>query len=110
MKMIVLVSLLFSFSSFAKEMNFSCKATYNMETVLDTKATLGEQKVNFGGFDNFNYSLSQQADGKIELQSYDVSEPSRSYAVASVKNPGDYVELSIWNRNFVMGVRCTLHN
>lgn len=110
MKFVILASLLFSFTSFAKDMNLSCKASFNMETVFESEVTLGNEKVNVGEFENFIYFVTQKADGRVELQSHDMDEPSRSYATASLKNVGDYVELSIWNRAYIMDVRCTLLN
>lgn len=98
-----------SVSAFAHETTLQCKATYNLDTVLETAVTLGhsERNKSFGEFENFQFFLTDKENGIIELQSYNNLDPSRSYATAKISEPGSYVELSIWTRDFLLEVRCT---
>lgn len=98
-----------SFSSFAHETTLQCKATYNLDTVLETQVTLGHGEVNkaFGEFQGFQFFLSDKGNSTIELQSLNSYEPSRSYATAKINEAGTFVELSIWTRDFILEIRCT---
>lgn len=98
-----------SVSAFAHETTLQCKATYNMDTVLETAVTLGhsERNKSFGEFEGFQFFLSDIGSGVVELQSYNNMEPSRSYATAKISEAGSFVELSIWTRDYLLEVRCT---
>lgn len=98
-----------SISAFAHETKLQCKATYNMDTVLETEVTLGhsERNKSFGEFEAFQFFLTDVGNGIIELQSLNNNEPSRSYATAKMAEAGSYVELSIWTRDYLLEVRCT---
>jgi|SRR5690606_399278 len=110
MKLLVTALFLLTSVAFAEAQTFHCKATYNLETALDEKVNLESKPVTFGSAEAFNFHLQKKADGRIELQASNMEEPSRSYATASMKNPGDNVELSVWTNFYVMEVRCTLMN
>jgi len=98
-----------SVSAFAHETTLQCKATYNMDTVLETAVTLGhsERNKSFGSYEGFQFFLSDMGSGIVELQSLNSNEPSRSYATAKISEAGSFVELSIWTREFILEVRCT---
>lgn len=98
-----------SLTAFAQETKLQCKATYNLDTVLETEVTLGhsERNKSFGEFEQFQFFLSDNGNNVIELQSLNNNEPSRSYATAKIAEAGSYVELSIWTRDFLLEVRCT---
>lgn len=112
MKLMIAGILLLSSTAFAKEMKFDCRTSFNGQVVGRTMVPLMNQRspMPFAKFESFSYFLAPKADGKIELQSFNIADPSRSYASASIKVPGDYVELSIWNNAYLMEVRCTLAN
>lgn len=98
-----------SLSSFAQETTLQCKATYNLDTVLETAVTLaqGETNKSFGSFEGFEFFLSDKGNSTLELQSLNSYDPSRSYATAKVNEAGTFVELSIWTRDFLLEIRCT---
>ena len=97
-----------SFSAFA-ETKLQCKATYNLDTVLETEVTLNnsERNKSFGEYEGFQFFLSDNGNNIVELQMLNIYEPSRSYATAKISEAGSFVELSIWNREFLLEVRCT---
>lgn len=105
------LALLLTLGSFAvaAETKLQCKATYNMDTVLETEVTLGhaERNKSFGEFEGFQFFLSDNGNNVVELQTLNIYEPSRSYATAKITEAGSFVELSIWNREFLLEVRCT---
>ena len=107
MKFLTLASLFFVSSAFAQNQNFQCKATYNLETVVDEKVSLEKSVVTFGSYEAFKFHLQKKADGRIELQASNMDEPSRSYATATMNKAGDNVELSVWTNFYMMEVRCT---
>lgn len=110
MKKLMIASLL-ALSSTAVFANttLNCKATYNLETVFETEVQLakGERNKSFGGFEAFQFFLSDNGNNVIELQSLNNTDPSRSYATAKISDAGSFVELAIWTRDFLLEVRCT---
>lgn len=110
MKIILLVfPLIVSFGAFGRGHNLSCTASYNSEKVLETSFTLNpkERNKSFGEIEGFEFLVSENSDDVIELQAYNMYEPSRSYATANLSQPSSFVELSIWKREFLMEVKCT---
>lgn len=85
-----------------------CKALYNNETVLAHEVEVKNERATFGEFDEFTFYLTAKNDNKVELQSYNAADPSRSYATAILKDAGDVVELSIWNNFHILDVQCKL--
>ena len=111
MKIITIaLGLLVSTMSFAKEYKLSCEARHNYDLVVQTEVTLGEKERNksFGVFNEFEFFLSSNGNDIIELQTLNNYDPSRSYATAKMTEAGSIVELSIWRRDFLLEVRCTL--
>ena len=105
----LITSILFLTSiAFAEAQTFQCKATYNLETAFDRKINLEDTPITFGEAEAFNFHLQRKDDGRIELQASNMEEPSRSYATALIKNPGDNVELSVWTNFYIIEARCTL--
>lgn len=107
MKWILILATFISANAFA---NFHCEVSYNLETVLAGEAELKNSKIQLGEFQQFRFYLSKKNDGKVELESYNMEDPSRSYAASFVKEIGDTVELSIWNNFHIMTAKCTLAN
>ena len=110
MKYILLVcSLFMSLGAIAGGLNLSCVATYNSTKVLETSFTLNpkERNKSFGEIEGFEFLVSENSTEVIELQAYNMYEPSRSYATANLSQPSSFVELSIWKREFLMEVKCT---
>jgi hypothetical protein len=107
MKFLALATLILTSSAFAQSQNFHCKATYNLETVVNEKVSLDKSPVTFGSYEAFKFHLQKKADGRVELQASNMDEPSRSYATSNIKNAGDNVELSVWTNFYMMEVHCT---
>lgn len=110
MKIILLVfPLLVSFGALASGHKLTCIASYNSEKVLETSFTLNpkERNKSFGEIESFEFFVSENSDEMIELQAYNINEPSRSYATANLSKLSSFVELSIWKREFLMEVKCT---
>lgn len=110
MKIIFCVfAVIMSFPALAAGHKLSCEATYNSEKVLETSFTLNpkERNKSFGEFEGFEFLISENAGELIELQAYNMYEPSRTYATAKLIETNSFVELSIWKREFLLEVRCT---
>lgn len=93
----------------SSEMNLKCTAIHNLDKVMETEIKLKQtdkEKV-IGEFEGFKFMVSSKGDNLIEIQSLNLDEPSRSYATGKVDNHGSYVELSVWNRNYILDFRCT---
>ncbi len=110
LKSLIVLSALLSSQAFAKDLNLKCVATYNADKVLETELTLasGARSISFGEAQGFDFFLTHTGDNTVELQALNIDEPSRSYATAKLTDSSSFVELSIWKREFIMEVRCTL--
>lgn len=107
-KFITLFALVSAFN--ANAMDLSCTALHNMDIVLDTKISVqeGERNKSFGEYDQFRFFVTAAKNNQIEIQSLDLSTPARSYATAKLTEKGSFVELSVWSRDYLLEVRCTL--
>lgn len=110
LKSLIVLSALVSSQAFAKDLNLKCIATYNADKVLEKEVTLatGARSLSFGGVEGFEFFLTHSGENTVELQALNSDEPSRSYATAKLTDAASFVELSIWKREFIMEVRCTV--
>jgi hypothetical protein len=107
--LLVLCALLGS-QAFAKDLNLKCVATYNADKVLEKELTLatGARSLSFGEAEGFEFFLTHSGESTVELQALNIDEPSRTYATAKLTDATSFVELSIWKREFIMEVRCSV--
>lgn len=108
-KFLAPLTLMFSLSSFASVYELNCTASHNMDKVIDTKVTVqdGERNKNFGEYDQFRFFVTATGKNLIEVQSMDLSAPSRSYATSNLSEKGSFVDLSVWTRDYLLEVRCS---
>jgi hypothetical protein len=107
----LLATILATFESFAsRDLNLKCTAIHNLDKVLETEVILKptDKDITFGEYEDFKFIISSKGENTIEVQSLNILEPSRSYATGKLTLPGSFVELSIWNRAYILDVRCTL--
>lgn len=104
-----ILPLMMSFGALGQGHKLSCVASFNSEKVLESTFTLSpkERNKSFGEIDGFEFLVSENSENVIELQAYNMMEPSRSYATANLSQASSFVELSIWKREFLMEVKCT---
>lgn len=107
---LLIVSILIATSAYAQDFQLKCQADYNSDTILDTTVHLKEntKDLKLGGNDQFQFILTNKQGTVVELQVYNRYEPSRTYATSNLSGPSEFVELSIWNRDFILEARCTL--
>jgi hypothetical protein len=107
-RFIFILSLFTSLSAVASPMQLNCVVSYNLGKVFETEVSLseGEKNKTFGAFEQFEFFLSSNANNSVELQSYEMVGPSRSYATAKLSEKGSSVELSVWKREYILDVRC----
>lgn len=111
MKLFTLMSLLtVSSLSYAQNMTLNCKASQNYESMFESVVTLSpnQKNVAVGSVGNFDIIVSSLGDSKVELQAYNVMEPSRTYATAVLTSTTPSITLSVWTREFIMEVSCDL--
>ena len=106
-----LATILATFELWASgDLKLKCIANHNLDKVLETNITLKptDNDKTLGEYEEFKFIISSKGDETIEIQSLNIVEPSRSYATGKLTHPEDFVELSIWNREYILDVRCTL--
>lgn len=110
LKSLLILSVILSFQAFANDLKLKCVATYNSDKVLEKELTLatGVRRLSFGEAEGFEFFLTHSGEATVELQALNIDEPSRSYATAKLTDISSFVELSIWKREFIMEVRCTV--
>ncbi len=108
LKLTVFFLLAFSFSAVAQNLKLICTAKHNLDNVMEKEIILapGVKHIAIGDYQEFRFYLSDKGADIIEVQVYNGSEPSRIYATGKIKEAGDFVEASIWNRDLILDVRC----
>jgi len=94
----------------SRDLNLRCTAIHNLDKVLETEIILKptDKDITLGEYEDFKFIISSKGDETIEVQSLNILDPSRSYATGKLTLPGEFVELSIWNREYILDVRCAL--
>jgi hypothetical protein len=107
----LLATILATFKLWASsELVLKCTAIHNLDKVVETEVNLKptDREKTFGKYEEFKFIISSKGDQTVEIQSLNLIEPSRSYATGKLTHLGDFVELSVWNRDYILDVRCTL--
>lgn len=94
--------------SHASDRNLSCSVSLNLEKVLETQVALPEKASNyqFASLNDFRFFLTDTG-SKIELQIFNPEDPSRSYAIADLKQTRD-IELTLWKREYLLSTKCSV--
>lgn len=110
-KSILFLGALISFQALAKDLDLKCIASHNAQVVLDRNIRLvsGTRGLFIGKAAGLDLILTHSGEYTVELQAFNVYEPSRTYATANISEAGSFVDLSIWKREFVVEARCTAY-
>lgn len=105
---ILLLLALASFAASAAEMTLQCRGYRNYEILLENEVRIGdlEKNIQVGELEEYQIIVSSLGNDKIELQGYNMSEPSRTYATTTMAKAGDMIELAVWKREFLLEVKC----
>lgn len=109
MKTITLIAVsLISLSSFATTLK--CEAYYNLNPVFSAKVDVSdrEQNVRFGDYEEYEFFVSDKGNNVFELQALHVIEPSRSYSTAKLTKDSPSMTLTIWKRESILDLTCSL--
>jgi len=104
----LLISSLLSFSAMATD--FDCRYFHNLREIHSNRVTIapGAKDVVIADFEEYKFFLSSLGDSKYELQSLNVIEPSRTYAVSRLNAANPELGLVIWKREAIIEVNCSL--
>lgn len=104
----IMLALTFSTSIVASE--FTCNIKINNEDVHNTSFEVSEgEKFMFADSSSLKFSLKAMKKEKYELEAFDLSIPSRSYATSMVKEKGDNLSYTLWTRDSLIEVKCELN-
>lgn len=108
MKLVLILATLLSASAFAKDFNLTCESSLNSDKLFEVRVKLpqGERNNLIAKTDEYHFFITSQKDDVVELQVYNSTEPSRSYASGSLSKAKS-VELVIWKRDSLLEARCT---
>lgn len=111
MKTILILTTIFATSHLmaSDDLKLKCTALHNLDKVMETAVNLKQtdkEKV-IGEFEGFKFMISSKGGHLVEIQSLNIEEPSRTYATGKLNSEDSYVELSVWNRNYILDFRCT---
>lgn len=109
MKSFIFLLILLS-PAWAQSQPFHCQMKYNYQPVFEADVNLPHMKSNLsvGKFEQFEIFLSSLGNDKVELQLLDASEPARSYATAFIGLENKMIDLSLWKRDYIIEVNCSL--
>ncbi len=104
-----MIALLLSMTTQAFALNFHCEASKNMDVIVsqDVSLATNERNKSFAEADEFIFYLSDNGKNIVELQTLHIYEPTRSYATALITAPGQFIQLSVWKRDYLLEVICT---
>ena len=88
--------------------DFECSYFQNLSEIHRSTNTVNGKDVQLAAFEEYEFFMSQLPEGKYELQAYNRFEPSRTYAVTRVSAANPDIELTIWKREAIIEVHCTL--
>ena len=100
--------LLVSSVGFAKEqtLKFHCQAKHNFNIVIETDFVIADKSHSqIGEFEDFVIFFNQQ-DQFSELEIYNRSEESRSYAKSALEDGAGKLEFARWTRNYLFEISC----
>lgn len=84
-----------------------CSVKFNTQEVFETKVSVKEgQRVKFVSIENYTFFLKNTKAHDFELEVLDMDIPSRSYALASLKNGEDKLQYSLWSRDTLLETSC----
>jgi hypothetical protein len=109
LKIIIFILLALPLCATAQALNLQCTAKHNLDLIVeeDIQLSSGVKNKLIGSFDDFRFYVSDKGDDMIEVHAYSISLSSRTYATARLKSSEDFVEASVWNREFMLDLRCT---
>lgn len=102
-----IVTLAFYQFAQADNLALNCTASVNYENLLTANISLSENQSNYrwGEYQDLRFLVSRK-ESMIELQLFNGSEPSRTYATSDFSN-GNSVELTVWKSEFLLSLKCT---
>ncbi len=109
MKKMIFALILISTASLVSAEEVTCRISLNTEIQSETSFEIeANSKVLVGEIDGFRISLNNHGSSKYELEIFDPSGPSRSYAAGILKNPQDEITWTLWSREVLLDSSCHL--
>jgi len=105
-KIITLLLLSCSLATSAAKLNCSLenRGSFQWERAVEIE---DGAKMEIGSFNNHIFYVYKNGD-QFELDAYDVSVPSRSYALANLVESEDTLSWSFWSRKVLLAFKCIL--
>lgn len=106
-KLMLICTLLLSSGVYANELLCSVSQGLVEVSISDVKVAPGE-KASYETLDGYMFSVKNLGDSKFELDVFDSSTPSRSYASGILKSPSDTLSWTYWSRETLIETNCHL--
>ena len=107
MKTLILIFLSLSLKSFAETMD--CTGVHNTKIVFAQRVTISSRsEFMLPKMDYLTSKIKAMGNNQFEIEVFDPSNPSRSYATAIMKNANDFVKWANWDREAIFEIACVL--
>lgn len=109
MKAFIIGASLFAVLQNAYSEELFCTVSVNLETVAETEFNLEvSERTKYVDAGDFVFYVKNMGDSKFELEVFDGSVPSRSYALGILRNATDDLKWSLWTRDILLETSCKL--
>ncbi len=107
MKSLILMFLTFSLNTFAESMD--CTGIHNTAIVFTQRVIINSRsEFVLPKMDYLSSKIKSMGNNQFEIEVFDPSNPSRSYATAIMKNKNDFVKWANWDREAIFEIACVL--
>lgn len=108
MKSLIFVMMLFFSTSILAE-ELRCTVSVNMEVVAEEVFTVeAKTKVTYVNAADFVFYVANKGNSKFELEIFNVSAPSRSYAEGFLRTNEDALTWTLWTNDYLLETSCRL--
>ncbi len=109
MKAFVIAAALFAGSQNVHSEEVFCTVKVNLETVAETQFNIGAtERLMYVQAEDFAFYLANKGQSKFELEVFDGSVPSRSYAQGVLRALTDELTWTLWSRDILLETSCKL--
>lgn len=99
--------LIMTSSSYAQDI--SCQILVNTEIVNESTISVeANSKMVYGDVEGYRFMINNLGASKYEIEIFDPSGPSRSYASGTLKTEDDKISWTFWSRDIMLESNCRL--
>lgn len=109
MKTFIIAASLFAGLQNAQSEELFCTLSVNLEKIAETQFQIENgSRVKYIDAGDFVFYVANKGEAKFEIEVFDGSAPSRSYAQGILRSASDDLKWSLWTRDVLLETNCKL--